>query len=875
VGFAGANVAIRNCISANDVIGGRFVGGIAGIAFTVSSCNVGRITIRTTSVTSDTFYSAAGVCGNTDEPALISNNKVSAITISNLNNRNVYTNRKKVARVFSNPSNEDYTDVPSLQSNCCSPSVLLTGDISNTVSGVCKLNNQIFSDMDTPSSSIHYTKFIGARKKNGADCSSDSDFTGYSTIFHPQNGDPTIYNFTDGSNKLVYPPEPTAPDGTTFGGWFTSPTEDTPAPADGSVITGNLTLFAHYTCDDGGTFDYTNQECFTPVRVTVDSQNGQPTSNIYTTDKEGHISLPATPLQKPAGASAFRGWFTQKTGGDKVTADTKFTARTTIYAQWTCPTGQILNTSAPYECYEPSYVVLNKPDGDGGYDTEDLVTNPYGKLPTEPPAPPAPDPGATFAGWWSAETGGSRWTADTVYPDGTELWPQWNCGAGKIYNVTTQACDLLPTGTCEVLFVNPPGISADQTPPPKTFICGATYRPLRPSSEPSSPYHTFDGWFTDPEGGDEWEFKPTDTITGNLTLYSHWKCGKGFADIGNNECEFKPGTCGEGWTDSYDQSHCVAQIIVNTPDGGSTIIKGEPGQPISPPDIPKYPGAYDCNWYLKGEQSPFDFNTPITGPIELELRCSCDIGFGSNGAGGCTFTGNCPSGYHSDGTKCQIIVEIIYPNGKPPEYEYIDIGSDFTFPQGPDITHGTFMGWSVQPLTGALAEPLADNSDLKQPGQTMKINYPMMIIPVFQGKPGWDCSDISKGCVFTGKCPDCYELNEAGDDCVSDGTCGGGGGGGGNGGGSITLPQNIVNALGNVMDSIGNMENAAGDLLGSYKLMFDKSLTFSKNPETDMVETSHMVERMVEALSELESSLSSKLCCSVKVLSACGCAETR
>jgi hypothetical protein len=593
--------------------------------------------------------------------------------------------------------------------------------------------------------------------------------------------------------------------------------------------------------------------------IIFNNQNGSPNSTS-STDSSGNLAdFPDDPTPPDPSNMTFLGWFDQPVGGTQYTAPYDFTGNKTLYAQYKCndpaKSYNVNTQTCDTRMYTVKYTVFGYPYGD-----ETVVHG--GKV--TPPTPPTVD-NATFAGWYNTAND-TKWNVSlaTVSSDLT-LDARYTCNDG--YHLDGEDCVLNPSNTCQVSFAHPNGIDS-AVPPPKQFTCGQTFYPPAPSPAPQSPYHTFDGWYTAPFGGTKWVFG-TDTTLTSITLYSHWNCGMGFTELPNSEeCKYVEGECDAGWTDSDDKSHCVVKITFPNADGSESIEKVEPGGKVSPPQISNTPNG-TCAWYKVGENTPFDFDTPITGPIEFELRCTCNIGFEDNGAGGCTFTGNCPSGYHSDGTKCQIIVEIIYPNGKPPEYEYIDIGSEFIFPEGPTTPHGKFIGWSVQPMTGALAEPFVGSDGLYQPGEKISVPAPLLIIPVFQGDPGWSC-DGNGNCVFSGSCPPGYELNEDGDDCVSDGS-----GGGGNGGGSITLPQNIVNALGNVMDSIGNMENAAGDLLGSYKLMFDKSLTFSKNPETDMVETSHMVERMVEALSELESSLSSKLCCSVKVLSACGCAETR
>ena len=66
--------------------------------------------------------------------------------------------------------------------------------------------------------------------------------------------------------------------------------------------------------------------------VTFDGNGGTPSvGSMTTTDQK----LPSLPSASRSGSYSFDGWYTEKSGGTKVTTDTEFHANTTVYAHWT------------------------------------------------------------------------------------------------------------------------------------------------------------------------------------------------------------------------------------------------------------------------------------------------------------------------------------------------------------------------------------------------------------------------------------------------------------------------------------------------------------------------------------------------------------
>ena len=69
----------------------------------------------------------------------------------------------------------------------------------------------------------------------------------------------------------------------------------------------------------------------TEYTVTFDGNDGMPSVGSMTTTKQKLTSLPDASRSK----HSFNGWYTEKSGGTKITTDTVFSANTTVYAHWT------------------------------------------------------------------------------------------------------------------------------------------------------------------------------------------------------------------------------------------------------------------------------------------------------------------------------------------------------------------------------------------------------------------------------------------------------------------------------------------------------------------------------------------------------------
>ena len=88
--------------------------------------------------------------------------------------------------------------------------------------------------------------------------------------------------------------------------------------------------------------------------VTFDGNGGTPSAGSMTTSNRKLTSLPSA---SRSGSYSFDGWYTEKSGGTKITTDTVFSANTTVYAHWTYTGGG----SSGY-----SYYTIKATAGTGG-----------------------------------------------------------------------------------------------------------------------------------------------------------------------------------------------------------------------------------------------------------------------------------------------------------------------------------------------------------------------------------------------------------------------------------------------------------------------------------------------------------------------------
>ena len=144
---------------------------------------------------------------------------------------------------------------------------------------------------------------------------------------------------------------------------------------------------ADMICDTCGYDRSVTPPAPTEFIVTFDAGDGTPSDGSMTTTNQKLSSLPSASRSK----HSFDGWYTEKVGGTKVTTDTVFHAKTTVYAHWTY-------TGGGYYYPPVTYYTLRFETG-GGSDISSVqgTYNAYIDLTQYVPT----WRGHTFTGWYS------------------------------------------------------------------------------------------------------------------------------------------------------------------------------------------------------------------------------------------------------------------------------------------------------------------------------------------------------------------------------------------------------------------------------------------------------------------------------------------
>ena len=264
----------------------------------------------------------------------------------------------------------------------------------------------------------------------------------------------------------------------TFAGWFTAASGGTQITAS-TTVTGNVTYYAHWTA---------TKRSYTATF----NGNGGSTPSPSSITKEYNTALGTLPTCTRTGYT-FLGWYTASSGGTKISTTTVVTKDITYYAQWS------IN----------SYTLTFNPNGGTVTPTsKDLEYNSaYGTLPTPTRASDAQYT-YTFAGWYTAATGGTQVTATTkMAAKDTTVYAHWTSNT-RSYTVSYKTTYGTLNRTSQSVAYNSKG-SCTLTMPNNT--AEFTY--------------TFVGWYTAANGGgtkvgSELTLE-TPAITGTVTYYAY------------------------------------------------------------------------------------------------------------------------------------------------------------------------------------------------------------------------------------------------------------------------------------------------------------------------------------------------------------------
>ena len=257
--------------------------------------------------------------------------------------------------------------------------------------------------------------------------------------------------------------------GYTFDGWYTAASGGTKVTSTTKMDDHDTTVYAHWTINYYKLiYNANGGNACSPTNKSIKYNTAF--GDLCTTTRAGYDLI---------------GWYTQASGGDKVTKDTKIDDHdTTIYAHWAAKSYTLtFNSNGGSACSPSSKTVT--------YNTA------YGTLCT-----PTRN-GYTFAGWYTAASGGTQVNENTKMGVGnTTIYAHWN--PNPVY-VT-----FMGNGSDG-------GSTAKQT-------CYYNENCTLSRNGFTKTGHAWTGWFPTATGGT----KLADTIklTGNLTVYAHWELAK-------------------------------------------------------------------------------------------------------------------------------------------------------------------------------------------------------------------------------------------------------------------------------------------------------------------------------------------------------------
>jgi uncharacterized repeat protein (TIGR02543 family) len=258
--------------------------------------------------------------------------------------------------------------------------------------------------------------------------------------------------------------------GFVFEGWWTTATGGTEVTPS-TLVTANVTYYAHWTAISG-------PSAYQVVFVANDGSSAV-TRTVNAGAAVGQLPEPAR-----AGYT-FDGWYTEASGGVKISALTLVTATVVYYAHWTA-----VKVTPPSTTYKVTF------DANGG-------TSVAGKSVSKGAAigalPKTTRTGYTFKGWYTAASGGTKVTDKTKPAGDVTYFAQW---IAKTYTVTHNV-----NGGNE--------ISAKT----KTVKFGSAYGKLASTSRAG---YTFKGWYTAKSGGTQITKTTKVQIAKNHTLHAQW-----------------------------------------------------------------------------------------------------------------------------------------------------------------------------------------------------------------------------------------------------------------------------------------------------------------------------------------------------------------
>ena len=306
----------------------------------------------------------------------------------------------------------------------------------------------------------------------------------YTVTWNPNGGtvDPTSTTKTHGSTLGTLPTPTRAADAQytyTFKGWFTATTGSTQISAS-TTVTGNVTYYAQWTATlRSYTATFNGNGGGTPSPSTITKTYGSELGILPTCSRTGYT---------------FLGWYTASSGGTKISSTTKITGTVTYYAQWSINSYTLTYNVNGGNAVSPASKSVQY---GSAYDT----------LPTPTKSSDA-EYTYTFAGWFTAASGGTQVTANTTMGAGnTTIYAHWTT-TRRSYTIGYQTTYGSLNRTSQSVAYGSKG------------SCILTM----PSNDSQYTY-TFQGWYTAANGGGTKVGSSltleTPSVTGAATYYAY------------------------------------------------------------------------------------------------------------------------------------------------------------------------------------------------------------------------------------------------------------------------------------------------------------------------------------------------------------------
>lgn len=345
----------------------------------------------------------------------------------------------------------------------------------------------------TPSTGYNFSKWSNGSTANPLTVSNITANThitpvfvlkSYTVTWNPNGGSvsPTSTTKTHGSTLGTLPTPTRAANVQytyTFKGWFTATTGGTQVSAS-TTVTGNVTYYAQWTATPRSyTATFNGNGGGTPSPSTITKTYGSELGTLPTCSRTGYT---------------FLGWYTASSGGTKISSTTKITGTVTYYAQWS------IN----------SYTLTYNVNGGNAVSPASKSVqygSAYGTLPTPMKSSDA-EYTYTFAGWYTAASGGTQVTANTTMgASNITIYAHWTA-TKRSYTINYQTTYGSLNRTSQSVAYGLKG------------SCTLTM----PSNDAQYTY-TFRGWYTAANGGGTKVGSSltleTPSVTGAATYYTY------------------------------------------------------------------------------------------------------------------------------------------------------------------------------------------------------------------------------------------------------------------------------------------------------------------------------------------------------------------